>query len=92
MSSKIQFLTLDTGEATALCKKFQKMNQNLSKINAFFLSLFHFLSGYFDMDSRYFGFVILKNKTNVKLSLHKNFEHWHHIEANLSVTDIIEND
>ena len=42
MCSRIQFLTLDTGEATALWKTFQKMKQNLSKISVFFLSLFNF--------------------------------------------------
>ena len=55
-------------------------------------SLFHFLSDDFDMDSRDFHFDTLKNKANVKGSLHKNLEHWHHIEANLSVIDTIEND
>ena len=42
MCSKIQLLTLDTGEATALWKKFQKMKQNLSKISVFFCHFFTF--------------------------------------------------
>ena len=40
MSIKIQSPTLDTGEATALWKKFQKMKHNLSKISALFCHLF----------------------------------------------------
>ena len=36
-----------------------------------FLSLFHFLSDYFDMDSRDFDSHTLKNKANVKGSLRK---------------------
>ena len=35
-----QFLTWDTGEATGLYKKFQKMKQNLSKINVLFFCNF----------------------------------------------------
>ena len=57
-----------------------------------FLSLFHFLSDYFDMDSRDFDFDTIRNKAKVKENLHKNLEHWYHIEANLSVVDTIEND
>ena len=57
-----------------------------------FLLFFYFLSDFLDTDSRDFDFDTLRNKTNVKGSLHKNLEHWHHIEANLSVIDIIEND
>ena len=56
------------------------------------LSPFHFLSDYFDMDSRDFDFDTLRNKGNVKGSLHKNLEHWHHIEANLSVIYTTEKD
>ena len=40
MSIKIQSPTLDTGKATALWKKFQKMKHNLSKISALFCHLF----------------------------------------------------
>ena len=36
-----------------------------------FLSSFHFLSDYFDMDSGNFDFDTLKNKANVKGSLQK---------------------
>ena len=56
-----------------------------------FLSRFHFLSDDFDMDSHNFDFDILRNKANVKESLHKNLEHWHHIGPNPSVIDTIEN-
>ena len=37
---QIQFSTLQTGKATALWKKFQKMKHNLSKISALFCHLF----------------------------------------------------
>ena len=50
----------------------------------FFLSPFHSLSDKFDFD-------ILRNKANVKESLHKNLEHLHHIGPNPSVIDTIEN-
>ena len=90
MSIKIQSPTLDTGKATALWKKFQKMKHNLSKISAF-LSSFHFLSDDFDMDSHNFDFDISRKKANVKESLPKNLEHWHHIGPNPSVIDAIEN-
>ena len=83
--------TLEIGEATALWKKFQKMKHNLSKISALFLSSFHSLSDDFDMDSHNFDFDILRKKANVKESLHKNLEHWHHIGPNPSVIDTIEN-
>ena len=53
---------------------------------------FHFLSDHFDMDSGDFDFDTLRNKANVKRSLHKNLEHWHHIEAYLQIIDVIEND
>ena len=88
---QIQFSTLQTGKATALWKKFQKMKHNLSKISALFLSSFHSLSDDFDMDSHNFDFDILRKKANVKESLHKNLEHWHHIGPNPSVIDTIEN-
>ena len=81
---------LDTGGANALWKKFQKMKHNLSKISALFLLPFHSLSD-FDMDSHNFDFDILRKKANVKESLHKNLEHWHHIGPNPSVIDTIEN-
>ena len=56
-----------------------------------FLSPFHSLSDDFDMSSHNFDFDILRKKANVKESLHKNLEHWHHIGPNPSVTDTIEN-
>ena len=56
-----------------------------------FLSSFHSLSDDFDMDSHNFDFDILRKKANVKESLHKNLEHWHHIGPNPSVIDTIEN-
>ena len=49
------------------------------------------LSDDFDMGSHKFDFDILRNKANVKESLHKNLEHWHHTGANPSVIDTIEN-
>ena len=55
------------------------------------LSLFHSLSDDFDTDSHSFDFDILRNKANVKESLHKNLEHWHHIGPNPSVIGTIEN-
>ena len=55
------------------------------------MSPFHSLSDDFDMDSHNFDFDILRNKANVKESLHKNLEHWHHIGPNPSVIDTIEN-
>ena len=55
-----------------------------------FLSPFHSLSD-FDMDSHDFDFNASRNKANVKESLHKNLEHWHHIGPNPSVIDTIEN-
>ena len=58
----------------------------------FFLSLFHFLCDYFDMDPHDFDFGILRNKVNVKRSLHKNLGHWNHTDANPYVIDTIEND
>ena len=53
---------------------------------------FHFLSDYFDMDSGDSDFNTLRNKENVKGNLHKNLEHWDHVEANLFVTDTTENE
>ena len=43
------------------------------------------------MDFHNSDFDILMNKVNVKESLHKYLEHWHHIGANTSVIDTIEN-
>ena len=55
------------------------------------MSPFYSLSDDFDMDSHNFDFNILRKKANVKESLHKNLEHWHHIGPNPSVIDTIEN-
>ena len=52
------------------------------EVKCTFLSLFHFLSDYFDTDSHDFDFDTLRNKVNVKGRLHNNFNHWHHIDAN----------
>ena len=43
------------------------------------------------MVSHDFDFDTLKNNTNVKGSVHKNIEQWHHKGANPSVTDTIVN-
>ena len=88
---QIQSPTLDNGEANVLWKKFQKMKHVLLKISSLFLSPFHSLSDDFDMDSHGFDFDTLRNKANVKESLHKNLDHWHHLGANPSVIDTIEN-
>ena len=45
----------------------------------------------FDIDSHDFNFDTSRNKTKVKGSLPKNLEHWHHIDANPSVIDTIQN-
>ena len=45
----------------------------------------------FDIDSHDFDFDTSRNKAKVKGSLSKNLEHWHHIDANPSVTDTIQN-
>ena len=66
------------------------MKHNLSKISALFLP-FHSLSDDFDMDSHDFDFDTLRNKANVKESLHKSLDHWRRIGANHSVIDTIEN-
>ena len=55
------------------------------------MSPFHSLSHGFDTQSHNFDFDILTKKDNVKESLHKNLEHWHHIDPNPSVFDTIEN-
>ena len=83
---------MDTGEATALWKKFQMMKQNLSKISVLFCDLFIFFPDDFDMDPQDIDFDTLRNKADVKGSLHKNLDRWNHIGANPSVIDTIEND
>ena len=66
------------------------MKHNLSKISVLFVT-FSFFVWWF-----WYGFSRLwyrhfKNKANAKESLHKNLEHCHHIGANPSVIDAIEN-
>ena len=81
---QIQSPMFDTGEATALWKKFQKLKHNLSKISALFCNLFYSLSDMdFDMDSQ--------EQANVKGSLHKNLQHWHHIDLALEETKFVKN-
>ena len=55
------------------------------------MSTFYSLSDDFDMDSHNFDFDALRNKANVKESLHKKLKHWHHIGGTPSVIDTIEN-
>ena len=56
------------------------------------MSPFHSLSDNFAMDSHDFTFGTLRNKGNGKERLHQNLEYWHHIGANPSVIDTIQND
>ena len=62
-----------------------------SKDKCTFLPPFHSLPDDFDTNFHNFAFDILRNKANVKESLDRNLEHWHHIGLNPSVTDTIEN-
>ena len=45
----------------------------------------------FDIDAHNADFDTLRKKANVKGNLRKNLEHWHHISANPSAIDTIEN-
>ena len=81
---------LDTGEATAPMEEISEDEANLLKIILLFCHLF--MPDDFDINSHNSDFGTLRNKANVKGSLRKNLEHWHHICANPSVTDTIEND
>ena len=81
--------TLDTGKATALWKKFQKMKHNFSKISELFCHLF-ILVWWFWHGFSQFWLRHLKEQANVKETLHENLEHWHHVGVNSSVIDIWE--
>ena len=59
--------------------------------NCTFLSSFHFMLHDFDIYSHNSDFDTLRNKANVKRTLRKKLEHWHHIGANPSVIDTMEN-
>ena len=61
---QIQSPTLDTGEATALLKKFQKIS---FEDKCTFLFPFHSLFDNFDMNSHDFDFDTLRNKAKRKL-------------------------
>ena len=82
---------LDTGEATAPMEEISEDEAESFEDKSTFLSSFHFMPDNFDIDSHNSDFDILRNKANVKVSLRKNLEHWHHIGANPSVIDTIEN-
>ena len=88
MSIKIQSPTLNTGKATALWKKFQKMKHNLSKISALFCQLFILCLMILIW---ILTTLISMLKADVKESLHKKLKHWHHIGGTPSVIDTIEN-
>ena len=83
---------LDTGEATAPMEKISEDEAESFEDKCTFLSSLHFMPDDFDIDSHNSDFDTLRNKANVKGSLRKNLEHWHHISANPSVIDTIEND
>ena len=56
-----------------------------------FMSSFHFMPDDFDIDSHNSDFDTFRSKANVKGSLRKTLEHWHHIGTNPSVFDTIAN-
>ena len=82
---------LNTGEATAPMEEISEDEAESFEDKSTFLSSFHFMPDDFDIDSHNSDFDILRSRANVKVSLRKNLEHWHHIGANPSVTDTIEN-
>ena len=82
---------LDTGEATAPMEEISEDEAESFGDKCTFLSTFHFMPDDFDTDSHDFDFDTLRNKANVKGSLRKNLEHWHHIGANPFVIDTTEN-
>ena len=82
---------LETGEATAPMEEISEDEAESFEDKCTFLSSLHFMHDDFDIDSHNFDFDTLRNKANVKGSLRKNLEHWHHVSANPSVIDIIEN-
>ena len=83
---------LNTGEATAPMEEISEDEAESFEDKSTFLSSFHFMPDDFDIDSDYSDFDTLRNKGNIKGSLQKNLEHWHHISANPSVIDTIGND
>ena len=82
---------LDTGEATAPMEEISEDEAESFEDRCTFLSSLHFMPDDFDIDSHNSDFDTLRDKANVKGSLRKNLEHWHHIGANPSVIDTIEN-
>ena len=82
---------METGEATAPMEEISEDEAESFGDKCTFMSSFHFMPDDFDVDSHDFDFDTLKNKANVKGSLRENLEHWHHIGANPSVIDTIEN-
>ena len=72
---------LRAGEATAPMKEISEDEAESFEDNCTFLSSFQFMPDNFDMNSHDFDFDTLRN----------NLEHWHHIRANPSVIDTIEN-
>ena len=56
-----------------------------------FFVTFSFFVWWFWYEFSNFDFDVLTNKANVKESLRKNLENWHHIGANPSAIDTIEN-
>ena len=91
MSIKIQSPTLNTGEATALWKKSQKLKYHLSKISALFCHFSILCLMILIQILTIFTSISQGKKPIVKESLHKNLEHWHHVGPNPSVIDTIEN-
>ena len=83
---------LDTDETTAPMEEISEDEAESFEDKYTFLSSLHFMPDDFDIDSHNSDFDTLRNKANVKGSLRKNLEHWHHISANPSVIDTIEND
>ena len=82
---------LDTGEATAHMEEISEDEAESFEDKSAFLSSFHFMPDDFDIYSHNSDFDTLRNKANVKGSLRKNLGYWHHIDANPSVIDTIEN-
>ena len=81
---------LDSGEATAPMEEISEDEAESFEDKSTLMSSFHFMPDDFDTDSHNSDFETLRNKANVKGSLRKNLEHWHHIGANPSVIDTIE--
>ena len=81
---------LDTDKATAPMEGTSEDEAESFKDKCTFLSSFQFMPDNFDMNSHDFDFHTLRNKANVRESLRKILEHWHHVGANPSVIDTIE--